>query len=52
MCVTVRAIHMCLTLSLSLTVFTPQTSGGLWAECIAQLSPEQQAAIQELLNSA
>ncbi|OWK00599.1 hypothetical protein Celaphus_00016791, partial [Cervus elaphus hippelaphus] len=29
-----------------------QTSGGLWAECIAQLSPEQQAAIQELLNSA
>uniref|UniRef100_A0A3Q1LV36 Importin 5 n=2 Tax=Bos TaxID=9903 RepID=A0A3Q1LV36_BOVIN len=29
-----------------------QTSGGLWTECIAQLSPEQQAAIQELLNSA
>ncbi|XP_041502184.1 importin-5-like [Microtus oregoni] len=29
-----------------------QTSGGLWNECIAQLSPEQQAAIQELLNSA
>ncbi|MEJ1280639.1 hypothetical protein NN561_011584 [Cricetulus griseus] len=28
------------------------TSGGLWTECIAQLSPEQQAAIQELLNSA
>uniref|UniRef100_A0A8C0XP96 Importin N-terminal domain-containing protein n=1 Tax=Castor canadensis TaxID=51338 RepID=A0A8C0XP96_CASCN len=29
-----------------------QTSGGLWTECIAQLSPEQQAATQELLNSA
>ncbi|GAB1299187.1 Importin-5 [Apodemus speciosus] len=29
-----------------------QTSGGLWTECIAQLSPEQQAAVQELLNSA
>ncbi|XP_062957947.1 importin-5 [Cynocephalus volans] len=29
-----------------------QTSGGLWTECISQLSPEQQAAIQELLNSA
>uniref|UniRef100_A0A8C5JYC5 Importin 5 n=1 Tax=Jaculus jaculus TaxID=51337 RepID=A0A8C5JYC5_JACJA len=29
-----------------------QTSGGLWTECIAQLSPEQQAAIQELLTSA
>jgi len=29
-----------------------QTSGGLWAECVAQLSPEQQAAIQELLNAA
>uniref|UniRef100_A0A286XZM1 Importin 5 n=1 Tax=Cavia porcellus TaxID=10141 RepID=A0A286XZM1_CAVPO len=29
-----------------------QTSGGLWTECVSQLSPEQQAAIQELLNSA
>ncbi|XP_049976984.1 importin-5-like isoform X2 [Alexandromys fortis] len=29
-----------------------QASGRLWTECIAQLSPEQQAAIQELLNSA
>uniref|UniRef100_A0A8D2Q8N0 Importin 5 n=1 Tax=Varanus komodoensis TaxID=61221 RepID=A0A8D2Q8N0_VARKO len=29
-----------------------QTSGGLWTECISQLSADQQAAIQELLNSA
>ncbi|KAJ8787277.1 hypothetical protein J1605_005863 [Eschrichtius robustus] len=29
-----------------------QTSGGLWTECVAQLSPEQQAAVQALLNSA
>uniref|UniRef100_A0A670KFK5 Importin 5 n=1 Tax=Podarcis muralis TaxID=64176 RepID=A0A670KFK5_PODMU len=29
-----------------------QTSGGLWTECISQLNAEQQAAIQELLNSA
>uniref|UniRef100_A0A8C4VTI8 Importin-5 n=1 Tax=Gopherus evgoodei TaxID=1825980 RepID=A0A8C4VTI8_9SAUR len=29
-----------------------QTSEGLWTECISQLSADQQAAIQELLNSA
>ncbi|KAM9198032.1 LOW QUALITY PROTEIN: importin-5-like [Dugong dugon] len=29
-----------------------QTSGGLWTECIGQLSPEQQGAIQGLLSSA
>nr|XP_032627337.1 importin-5 [Chelonoidis abingdonii] len=29
-----------------------QTSGGLWTECISQLNADQQAAIQELLNSA
>ncbi|XP_023570964.1 importin-5 [Octodon degus] len=29
-----------------------QTSGGLWTECLSQLSPEQRAAIHELLNSA
>uniref|UniRef100_G3TGJ1 Importin 5 n=1 Tax=Loxodonta africana TaxID=9785 RepID=G3TGJ1_LOXAF len=29
-----------------------QTSGGLWTECVGQLSLEQQGAIQELLNSA
>ncbi|KAH0624505.1 hypothetical protein JD844_032054 [Phrynosoma platyrhinos] len=29
-----------------------QTSGGLWTECISQLSADQQGAIQELLNSA
>uniref|UniRef100_A0A674HVH8 Importin 5 n=1 Tax=Taeniopygia guttata TaxID=59729 RepID=A0A674HVH8_TAEGU len=29
-----------------------QTSRGLWTECISQLNADQQAAIQELLNSA
>uniref|UniRef100_A0A8B9GSU4 Importin 5 n=1 Tax=Amazona collaria TaxID=241587 RepID=A0A8B9GSU4_9PSIT len=29
-----------------------QTSGQLWTECISQLNADQQAAIQELLNSA
>lgn len=29
-----------------------QTSGGLWTECIARLSLEQQEAIKKLLNSA
>uniref|UniRef100_A0A8C0FWW4 Importin 5 n=1 Tax=Bubo bubo TaxID=30461 RepID=A0A8C0FWW4_BUBBB len=29
-----------------------QTSGGLWTECVSQLNADQQAAIQELLNSA
>uniref|UniRef100_A0A663EW81 Importin 5 n=1 Tax=Aquila chrysaetos chrysaetos TaxID=223781 RepID=A0A663EW81_AQUCH len=29
-----------------------QASGGLWTECISQLNADQQAAIQELLNSA
>uniref|UniRef100_A0A8D0L417 Importin 5 n=1 Tax=Sphenodon punctatus TaxID=8508 RepID=A0A8D0L417_SPHPU len=29
-----------------------QTSGGLWTECISQLSADQQAAVQELLRIA